>query len=201
MTERTCTIDGCDKTTTARGWCKPHYMRWRRYGDPLGVAPLRPQIVADDCAVEGCDRPRASKTNGTRRALCGGHQNRKDRFGDVMADKPLRKVTLNAGGHLSSHGYWLKAMPGHPLAFANGNVLEHRAIVYDLHGAGEHPCHWCSRIVDWSIEFPAPGALVVDHLDGNRINNDPSNLVISCQPCNTARAKAGNSIDWTLAKT
>lgn len=31
-----CTIDGCDKPVRARGWCFPHWKRWRRYGDPLG---------------------------------------------------------------------------------------------------------------------------------------------------------------------
>lgn len=31
----TCTIDGCAKTATARGWCPMHWARWRRNGDPL----------------------------------------------------------------------------------------------------------------------------------------------------------------------
>ncbi|MFZ1361336.1 MAG: HNH endonuclease signature motif containing protein [Candidatus Nanopelagicales bacterium] len=35
MTERTCKIDGCDRTNImARGWCGPHYKRWYRHGDP-----------------------------------------------------------------------------------------------------------------------------------------------------------------------
>ncbi len=35
MTE-TCAVDGCDGTYLTRGWCRPHYMRWYRHGDPLG---------------------------------------------------------------------------------------------------------------------------------------------------------------------
>lgn len=29
-----CSVDGCDNTATRRGWCKKHYMRWKRHGDP-----------------------------------------------------------------------------------------------------------------------------------------------------------------------
>jgi hypothetical protein len=31
-----CSIAGCDKKTVGRGWCRAHYHRWRRYGDPVG---------------------------------------------------------------------------------------------------------------------------------------------------------------------
>lgn len=34
MNERTCSVDGCTRPHVARGWCDPHYRRWRRYGDP-----------------------------------------------------------------------------------------------------------------------------------------------------------------------
>lgn len=29
---RLCTIDGCDNTVQARGWCMKHYLRWHRRG-------------------------------------------------------------------------------------------------------------------------------------------------------------------------
>lgn len=34
----TCSIEGCDKPTKARGWCNAHWKRWIRHGDPLAGA-------------------------------------------------------------------------------------------------------------------------------------------------------------------
>ena len=30
-----CSIDGCEKSASTRGWCHMHYWRWRTHGDPL----------------------------------------------------------------------------------------------------------------------------------------------------------------------
>src|SRR5215204_588492 len=35
MADRTCVIKGCGGPQEARGWCKKHYQRWRKHGDPL----------------------------------------------------------------------------------------------------------------------------------------------------------------------
>ena len=35
MPERTCSIEGCDSPHRSRGWCKKHYSRYLRNGDPL----------------------------------------------------------------------------------------------------------------------------------------------------------------------
>jgi hypothetical protein len=32
-----CSIDGCENTVLARGWCRTHYLRWYKHGDPLEV--------------------------------------------------------------------------------------------------------------------------------------------------------------------
>lgn len=32
----TCSIDSCGKPVAARSWCKAHWTRWRRNGDPCG---------------------------------------------------------------------------------------------------------------------------------------------------------------------
>lgn len=31
-----CTLEGCEDQRFSRGWCKSHWKRWRRHGDPLG---------------------------------------------------------------------------------------------------------------------------------------------------------------------
>lgn len=35
MAKRTCSIDGCDSPVIGRGWCRRHYLRWYKTGDPL----------------------------------------------------------------------------------------------------------------------------------------------------------------------
>lgn len=41
LADRACSIGGCDRPAHCKGWCKPHYARWQRHGDPMG-APPRP---------------------------------------------------------------------------------------------------------------------------------------------------------------
>ena len=38
---RTCEIAGCTRSHKARGLCGAHYLRWRKYGDPLAGGPAR----------------------------------------------------------------------------------------------------------------------------------------------------------------
>lgn len=38
---RICKIDGCDKPLKARGWCNAHWVRWKRYGDPLAGQTMK----------------------------------------------------------------------------------------------------------------------------------------------------------------
>jgi hypothetical protein len=35
----TCTVEGCDRDSRARGWCQRHWQRWRRTGNPTGSIP------------------------------------------------------------------------------------------------------------------------------------------------------------------
>lgn len=52
-------------------------------------------------------------------------------------------------------------------------------------GPGEHPCHWCGATVEWG----GRGArrLVVDHVNGVKVDNRDENLVPSCSSCNVRR--------------
>ena len=82
-------------------------------------------------------------------------------------------------------------LPGHPLASKNGRLFFHRYLLFEKLGAGVHPCYWCGDPVEWKVRDGrgvGVGDLVVDHLDGDPQNNDPSNLVAACNQCNTIRA-------------
>lgn len=35
-----CSIDGCDSPTKGLGYCNAHYIRLRKYGDPMGGSPV-----------------------------------------------------------------------------------------------------------------------------------------------------------------
>lgn len=37
----TCTVENCNRKTYGRGYCSPHYRRWKRHGDPQPDVPVR----------------------------------------------------------------------------------------------------------------------------------------------------------------
>lgn len=43
-----CGIDDCDRDAYVRGWCEPHYSRWKKHGDPLAGSPTRAVLSADE---------------------------------------------------------------------------------------------------------------------------------------------------------
>ena len=75
MSERTCSLEGCDKRHEARGYCPAHYRRWQLYGDPLG-SKVREYKTRPRCSVEGCDRPHQGHS------FCEMHYWRWKRHGD-----------------------------------------------------------------------------------------------------------------------
>ena len=39
MCMKTCSVSGCPRKSRARGWCKLHYQRWKKWGDPEHIPP------------------------------------------------------------------------------------------------------------------------------------------------------------------
>lgn len=95
-----------------------------------------------------------------------------------------RGYSISPAGYVDLH-----MQQGHPLSRSGGLLGEHREVLYDKIGPGPHPCHWCGKLLDWG----GLGGIIADHLDGDRINNDPENLVPSCSPCNTGREIEGGT--------
>jgi hypothetical protein len=52
MARAVCSIEGCERPASGRGWCAAHYYHWRRYGDPLHA----PYGSADDRFWSKVDR-------------------------------------------------------------------------------------------------------------------------------------------------
>src|SRR3990167_1698830 len=81
-----CSVDGCVGKHRSRGWCRAHYGRWLRYGDPI-YQPFPSYDVL--CYLPECGRPRES------RGLCHAHYQRwrrrnkvTDNWGSVEIAKP-----------------------------------------------------------------------------------------------------------------
>ena len=88
----------------------------------------------------------------------------------------------------------------HPLA-CGGKVGEHRVVLYEKIGPGTHHCHWCGIDVVWVAGSGARSSLaagtqrlIAAHLDGDRANNAPENVVASCTACSSLRQRAPRRI-------
>lgn len=87
----------------------------------------------------------------------------------------------------------MRKAKGHPIAPPSGVVAISRLTLYEKIGPGPHPCHWCGQQVIWIVGGGpgTPKTLIVDHIDWNTANDDPANLVPSCNRCNAHRAAPG----------
>lgn len=120
------------------------------------------------CAIEGCEG------KATRKAQhCEKHYIRIRRTGVATPRHAEGRYTTGAG--------YIKLLDRmHPLSDSNGNVYEHRHVAYVEHKGQCPGCFWCGVELEWKTA-------VVDHLDEQKANNTPSNLVVSCNDCNRAR--------------
>lgn len=135
------------------------------------------------CIIDGCGKPRYQQ-----RKLCSTHAMRKHRYGDPSIGKSREGNTWT-----TSNGYGrLFVGHDHPLADGKGCAHSHRVALFERIGPGVHQCHWCGADLQWLRRGSSwAGVLVVDHLDDDKGNNAPGNLVPSCFSCNALRARWG----------
>lgn len=175
----TCSVSGCERKPHTR-WknenplCNMHWLRLYR----VGSLELREKAFAAwrTCQVPGCDKEARTAVG----ALCEMHYCRRRRNGSFDPPQPyVTSIKRNPAGYA-----FIKDRQ-HPLAVKNGTVYVHRMVLYERLGEGTHQCHWCKIDVVWRGH--GPHKLVADHLDGNKLNNEPHNLVASCHKCNSTR--------------
>lgn len=108
MSSAVCSIDGCDRPAnvpgSARGWCRGHYKRWMRRGDPLAPAP--PPKYPSICSIEGCGRP--ANVPGAARGWCVAHYKRWRKRGSPTSPTPLPKRRP------AVDRFWTKVTQGEP---------------------------------------------------------------------------------------
>lgn len=172
--DKICNDLNCDKPMVARQLCKSHYSKYRKAGKLFKL-----QYPAE-CTVDDCNREHSA--NG----YCSLHDQRVKAHGSIDGDLNRNKP---GEGTILETGYWADYDPPHPLARKNGMVLRHRKLLYEEVGPGWHQCHWCEDSVQWTVGFTTleDSPIVVDHVDEDRQNNDLTNLVVSCIPCNAGR--------------
>lgn len=84
----TCKIGACERKSVTAGLCASHYLRKRKYGDPLAGPHIRPRRDnyedGQTCSVEHCEkRPRSH-------GLCDGHAKKLKKYGDPLGGAPER---------------------------------------------------------------------------------------------------------------
>lgn len=81
MAKRICSIPDCDKVHQAKGFCRMHYKRLLRNGDPLKRVRVKGGL---GCKVIGCEK--RNYTGG----YCSGHYVRWKNHGDPLAGMAFR---------------------------------------------------------------------------------------------------------------
>jgi len=209
-----CSVSGCGRPAWARTWCKTHYSRWRNHGDPnttlvrrlprcceapgcsekphvrwkrgaalcnrhwqlmyrYGQYEAPPSAPIDPlplCKVAGCKLEVRSRNAG----LCEKHYGRVRRGVPINEDRPV------VGRYITPAGYVRVLLHNHPLADSRGQIFEHRLVAYDKHAGLCPPCYWCGAPLAWS-------SATADHLNEDKADNRPENIVVACNDCNRAR--------------
>lgn len=82
MDQAICSVQDCERSPRAHGWCQKHYERFRATGDPVKKNEPGRHRTNDLCSVDGCEKAAKSKQ------LCPAHYKR-TRHG-MSLDTPLR---------------------------------------------------------------------------------------------------------------
>lgn len=166
-----CQVEDCSKPGTRGGLCQMHAWRLKHHGTPL-YEPWPTRL----CSYPGCGRKHK------KHGLCSLHANRQKRGVPLDYVAPV----------LAKKRYRLKRRPEHPLADIRGRILEHRMVLFGQIGFLAVPCFWCGVRLQFGVN------LFVDHLDFDRHNNVPMNLVPACNGCNAGRTRSNPRVRQSM---
>lgn len=86
-----CSVDNCDKDKYCKGFCKLHYDRFRKSGDPLKtIRMIKAEGKSEFCAVDWCDKKSYCRN------YCEQHYMRLLKYGNPEAT-PLGTYRKQAG--------------------------------------------------------------------------------------------------------
>lgn len=165
MSDRTCSIDGCDRPHMARSWCNAHYQRWKSKGDPGDTPIAAGSRKRAFCSVHGCE----GEVKG--QGLCGMHYERWSKHGDPTV---VKKPGSPSG---PTHPTWKGTDIGYTGA--------HRRVVRLRGPAAQYACVDCGKTAeDWSYDNADPNELIgSDPWDGIAYSADPAHYWPRCRSC------------------
>ncbi len=157
-----CTIDDCTWPNLAKGMCRRHHYRWRRYGDPHYVRP--PSI----CAIENCGKPVNAHGH------CNAHHKRFLRWGDPNIKRPKKPA---------HERFWVRVDKEGPLpptfrnrgrcwTWTGGLINTGYGMFHPTKGSGV----LTHRYAYEALVGPIPEGLCIDHLCRNRRCCNPAHL-------------------------
>jgi len=90
LSDRTCSVEGCEDPHLALGFCRKHYARVRRNGTPDLPYPEPVPGIRRRCSVEGCELPTRYSTRSI--TVCSKHYQRLQKHGTT--DLPPKRIRI-----------------------------------------------------------------------------------------------------------
>lgn len=78
-TQRICSIPCCGKKHAARGFCDPHFRRWKKSGDGFDRSPVLVVERGPICVIDDCGKPHSAH------GYCANHYRSWQTYGDPLA--------------------------------------------------------------------------------------------------------------------
>lgn len=183
-----CAVETCDATATYREWCRLHWQRWYRTGDPLGhrgkgggvLKPGSPP-PGSPCLADGCELP------SIKRGCCQTHYQRLRIHGDP------NKVLPNAGGRprLIPFGPARAAWMGNYVGDRASYTAMHNRVRNTKGSASKQTCCFCLRQAEqWAYDHADESErwVVSDHYvdAGVRYSLEIEHYMPLCRSCHVS---------------